>query len=77
MSVSKDGALKQMSQAEWWQRVSRITNPVVRKSNITMLDISGVSASVKVEFDKSTDHILLLKFNGKWKIVNKTLSIVL
>lgn len=77
MSVTKSGELKQMTQAEWWQRVSRIANPTVRRSKISILDISGISATVKVEFEQSTDQISLLKLNGKWKIVNKTLSIVL
>ncbi len=77
MSVNNKGELKQMSQTEWWQRITKIVNPVVRKSKITVLDISGISAVVKVEFEKSNDLITLLKFNNEWKIVNKTLSIVL
>ncbi len=77
MSVNSKGELKQMSQTEWWQRISKIVNPVVRKSKITVLDISGISAVVKVEFEKSNDLITLLKFNNEWKIVNKTLSVVL
>jgi len=77
MSVGKNGELKQMTQAEWWQRLSRITTPVVRKSNITILAISGVAATVKVEFGTSADHISLLKINEEWKIVNKTLSVIL
>jgi hypothetical protein len=77
MSVNSKGELKQMSQIEWWQRITKIVNSVVRKSKITVLDISGISAVVKVEFEKSNDLITLLKFNNEWKIVNKTLSIVL
>ncbi len=77
MSVNSKGELKQMSQTEWWQRISKIVNPVVRKSKIKVLDISGISAIVKVEFEKSNDLITLLKFNNEWKIVNKTLSVVL
>ncbi len=77
MSVNSKGELKQMSQTEWWQRISKIVNPVVRKSKITVLDISGISAVVKVEFEKSNDLITLLKFNNEWKIVNKTLSVAL
>ena len=77
MSVTKSGALKQMTQAEWWGRISQITNPKVRKNKITILDITGVSAVVKVEFETSSDHISLLKMNNEWKIVNKTLSTIL
>ena len=77
MSVNSKGELKQMSQTEWWQRISKIVNPVVRKSKIKVLDISGISAIVRVEFEKSNDLITLLKFNNEWKIVNKTLSVVL
>ena len=77
MSVLKSGILKQMTQAEWWARVSKITNPKVRKSNVTILDVTGISAVVKVEFETSCDHISLLKINNEWKIINKSLSIVL
>jgi hypothetical protein len=77
MSVTNTGDLKEMTQAEWWTRLSRITNPVVRKSKVTVLDISGITASVKVEFETSTDIITLLKFESGWRIVNKTLSVAL
>ena len=77
VSVLKSGILKQMTQAEWWARVSKITNPKVRKSNITILDVTGISAVVKVEFETSSDHISLLKIDNEWKIINKSLSIVL
>ncbi len=77
LSVNKNGELKIMSLNEWWSRVSRIPNPKIRKCAITTLDITGVSASIRVEFDTSCDHISLLKLNNGWRIVNKTLSIVL
>ena len=77
MSVTKTGELQEMTQAQWWARLSRITNPVVRKSKVTVLDISGITASVKVEFETSTDIITLLKFDNGWRIVNKTLSVAL
>lgn len=77
MSVTKSGDLKQMTLAEWWARVSQIPNAAIRKSKITILDITGISAVVKVEFEKSADHISLLKINNAWKIINKTLSIIL
>ncbi len=77
MSVNSKGELKQMPLSEWWERISKIANPVVRKSKITVIDISGITASAKVEFENSIDLITLLKFNNEWKIVNKTLSVVL
>src|SRR6185369_9657868 len=77
LSVNSSGELKTMTLGEWWSRISGIKNPATRKSNIKILDISGVSAVVKVEFKNSSDFISLLKLNGGWKIVNKTLSIVL
>jgi hypothetical protein len=77
MSVTKTGELKEMAQTEWWARISKISNPVVRKSKLTILDISGITASVKVEFETSSDIITLLKFDNGWRIVNKTLSVAL
>jgi hypothetical protein len=77
MSVTGKGELKEMTQAEWWARLSKISNPVVRKSKVTVLDISGITASVKIEFETSTDIITLLKFDSGWRIVNKTLSVAL
>jgi hypothetical protein len=77
MSITRTGVLQEMTQAEWWSRLSRITNPVVRRSKVTVLDISGITASVKVEFETSTDIITLLKFDSGWRIVNKTLSVEL
>jgi hypothetical protein len=77
MSVTATGELKEMTQAEWWARLSKISNPAVRKSKVTILDISGITASVKVEFETSTDIITLLKFDNDWKIINKTLSVAL
>ena len=77
MSVTKSGVLKQMTQAEWWARVSRIADAPVRKNKITILDLSGIAAVVKVEFETSCDYICLLKINNDWKIINKTLSVIL
>src|SRR5688572_9048286 len=47
MSVTKTGELKEMTQSEWWARLSKISHPVVRKSKVTILDITGITASVK------------------------------
>lgn len=73
LSVGKNG-LNQMSLEEWWARVSRIPGQVQRKSQVTVLEVSGLAAVVKVDFGRSKDYLSLLKVNGEWRIVNKTLS---
>ncbi|MEW6737674.1 MAG: nuclear transport factor 2 family protein [Acidobacteriota bacterium] len=76
LSVNKTG-LREMSQEEWWSRVSRIPGNIKRVSQISLIDIRGLAAVVRVDFEKSSDYISLLKINGEWKIVNKTLSTML
>ena len=73
LSVGRTG-LNQMSLDEWWSRVSRIPGQVTRKSQVTILDVSGLAAIVKVDFGTSKDFISLLKVSGEWKIVSKILS---
>jgi hypothetical protein len=73
LSVGKIG-LNQMTQEEWWQRISRIPGKVERTSNIVMIDVTGLAAVVKIDFGRSTDYLSLLKVNDEWKIVNKILS---
>lgn len=73
MSVGKNG-LNQMSLDEWWGRISRIPGQVERTSQVTVLEVSGLAAVVKVDFGRSKDYLSLLKINGEWKIVNKVLS---
>ena len=73
MSVGKNG-LNQMSLDEWWGRISRIPGKVERTSQVTVLEVSGLAAVVKVDFGRSKDYLSLLKINGEWKIVNKVLS---
>ena len=75
MSVSRAG-LREMSLEEWWGRVSAIPGQVVRPSRIPLIDVRGVSAVARVDMEKSSDYISLLKINGEWKIVNKTLSTI-
>ena len=76
MSVSRAG-LREMSQEEWWGRISSIPGQVVRSSQIPLIDVRGVAAVARVDFEKSSDYVSLLKINGEWKIVNKTLSTAL
>lgn len=73
MSAGNNG-LTQLSLDEWWGRVSRIPGKIERKSRITVLDVTGLAAVAKVDFERSTDYMTLLKINGEWKIVNKVLS---
>jgi hypothetical protein len=73
LSVGRNG-LNQMSLEEWWSRVSRIPGQVSRKSEVTILEISGLAAVVRIDFGASKDYVTLLKINGTWKIVNKVLS---
>ncbi len=77
MSVTKEGLLKSLTLSDWWNRISKIENPAQRKYKITVLDVSGITAVAKIEFANSVDCLSLLKFNGEWKIVNKTLSVSL
>ena len=73
LSVGRNG-LNQMSLEEWWGRVSRIPGQVTRKSEVAILEISGLAAVVKIDFGTSKDFVSLLKINGEWKIVSKVLS---
>jgi hypothetical protein len=73
LSVGRNG-LNQMSLEEWWGRVSRIPGQFTRKSQVTVLEVSGLAAVVKIDFGTSKDYVSLLKINGTWKIVNKILS---
>jgi hypothetical protein len=73
LSVGKNG-LNQMTQEEWWQRVSRIPGKVERTSKIALIDVKGIAAVVRIDFERSTDYLSLLKINDEWKIVYKTLS---
>lgn len=73
MSAGENG-LREMSQSEWWQRVSRIPGPVNRKSAISLVDVTGLAAVARIDFERSSDYLALLKIGGVWKIVNKALS---
>jgi hypothetical protein len=66
--------LREMSQSEWWQRISRIPGPVKRKSAVSFIDVTGLAAVARIDFERSSDYLALLKIGGVWKIVNKTLS---
>jgi hypothetical protein len=73
LSVGKNG-LNQMSLDEWWGRVSRIPGQAQRKSQVAVLEVSGLAAVVRIDFGRSKDFVSLLKVNGEWRIVSKILS---
>jgi putative lumazine-binding protein len=74
--VKKDGQLGQLTQSEWYKSFAASAGKEEEgELRITVVDITGNAASVKVEEDypgsKYIDYLSLLKFNGEWKIVNK------
>jgi ketosteroid isomerase-like protein len=74
--VKKDGQLGQLTRAEWYKSFAASAGKEEEGDlRITVVDITGNAASVKVEEDypgsKYIDYLSLLKFNGEWKIVNK------
>ncbi len=83
MSVSRAGALRFVTQDEWWERVSRIPAGVKpRTSIVRMIDVSGVAAVARVDItggtgQRTTDYFSLQKVDEGWRIVNKTLSVPL
>jgi hypothetical protein len=74
LSVSQ-GRLRQMSQDEWWSRVSTLSGNPRRAYTVPLLDIVGLAAVARVDFATSSDYLILLKLDGTWKIVQKTLSV--
>lgn len=82
-SVTPGGAVRHMTQDEWWERVSRIpegTPP--RKSELRLLDVAGVAAQVRIDItdargQTSTDLLTLLKTRDGWRIMGKVLSVPL
>lgn len=79
-SVTADGALKLVTQDEWWERVSRIpANTPPRRSVITLIEAVDAAAVARVDItdargNASTDLFTLLKTAEGWRIVNKVLS---
>jgi hypothetical protein len=79
-TVTVGGALKLLTQDEWWERVSRIpagTPP--RRSVIALIEVVEAAAIARVDItdargSTSTDLFTLLKTAQGWRIVNKVLS---
>jgi hypothetical protein len=79
-SVTAGGALKLMTQDEWWERVSRIPKDTpARKSVITLVEVVNAAAVARIDItdargNTSTDLFTLLKTAQGWRIINKVLS---
>lgn len=82
-SVTSAGAVRHMTQDEWWDRISRIPDGTpARKSVLRLLDVAGVSAVARIDItdprgNSSTDLMTLLKTREGWRIVGKVLSVPL
>lgn len=82
-SVTAGGALRLMTQDEWWERVARIpegTPP--RRSTVTLIDVAGLAAVARVDITdaqgrSSSDLFTLQKTQAGWRIVSKVLSVPL
>jgi len=48
----------------------KLPNPAEGRKDVTILDIKEAIASVKVDSNKFTDYLLMIKENGQWKIVD-------
>lgn len=74
----RDGKLNQRTSAEYIAGASGKppADEAQRKRRISLIDITGNAAVVKVELDYPnvhfTDYMSMLKIDGEWKIVNKT-----
>jgi len=44
--------------------------PEARRADVTILDVFGSAASVRVDATQWVDYLHLGKFNGQWRIVN-------
>ena len=79
-SVTAGGALKLMTQDEWWERVSRIPKDAPpRKSVITLIEVVNAAAAARIDITDAkgnthTDFFTLQKTGSGWRIINKVLS---
>lgn len=74
--VSRDGHLGQLTQADWYKGFAQSAGKEEKGDlRITALEVTKDIASVKVVEDypgsRYTDYISLVRFDGKWMIVNK------
>lgn len=82
-SVTPGGALKLMTQDEWWDRVARIPDGTpARRSQLRLVDVVGVAAVARIDISdaqgrSSSDLFTLLKTQAGWRVVSKVLSVPL
>lgn len=80
ISVTSSGAVKAMTQDEWWERVSRIPSDTPpRKSSITLVEVANAAAIARIDIidargNASSDLFTLQKTKDGWRIINKVLS---
>ena len=71
---SGQDTLENMSAARlierWRSGDGKATPPENQKKEVTVLDVHGRMASVKLEAAAWVDYMHLAKFNGRWVIVN-------
>jgi hypothetical protein len=82
MSAKGNGELNAMTQATWWERISRPgLGRVDRTSTIRYIDVEGAAAMARVDVARggstSTDFFTLLRLKEGWRIVNKVVSSVI
>jgi hypothetical protein len=71
-----DGSLGQLTQADWYAGFAQVAGKESKADlKIASLEVTNDVASVKVvetyPSSRYTDYISLVRFNGKWQIVNK------
>jgi len=72
--VSTDG-YKEVNAIEFFERVTKPGPKQDRETSIAYINVSGNTASAKLEINYATssitDYLNLLKIDGKWLVVNK------
>ena len=80
--LGKDGAVEKLNVSKWYEGLKRFPPGLLENLNPEMkvlsVAVDGEIACVKTRFvfpqNIYTDFLTLLKANGKWSIVTKTLS---
>lgn len=79
-TVTAGGAVKLLTQDEWWERVSRIPGDTPpRRGVILLIEVVDAAAVARIDItdargNTSTDLFTLLKTADGWRVVNKVLS---
>jgi len=71
-----DGTLGQLTQAEWYAGFAQAAGKESKADlKVAALEVTNDAATVKVvetyPSSRYTDYLSLIRFNGKWQIVNK------